>query len=351
MLSTSIFVGAIIATLQASHAVQPCSSDCQITVRASVTLDGVGGTSKVLRLEDGSIVLTHIYNSDRLELYSPQGRLLNQWGGPGDGPGEYKHIVDLARSPDGLLMVFDSRGRITLLDQQGHVVDTERHPGDLFPGGATPLPDGRIALNRRAREAELFGYWMFTFDPESNEVTPFGQRFNNLPFGLGATNVGARHIISHGNAIWAVHFFAYEAEKFGQGGERVTSWRASDTAFPSYDYQNWGDDARNGRLGRMPDGGVRPNIAGASIDQHDRLWVALNMPEPNAEELVEQGRVSDAFHGIIDVRDLETGTLLASRRVEDYLWGFADSGELISYIETPHVVALRLWNVSLEEER
>lgn len=71
--------------------------------------------------KQGNLVISHIVASgsskhkigDRISIYSPQGKLIRQWGKPGKGPGEFN-------CPGGIAVA--DNGRIYVADQTNHRV-------------------------------------------------------------------------------------------------------------------------------------------------------------------------------------------------------------------------------------
>jgi hypothetical protein len=87
---------------------------------------------------DGNVYVTD--NSQRVTVISPAGRVLRRWGQPGSGPGEFRFVSDtsdpsalhgsIAVGPNGMVYVSDSgNGRVEVFTPQGRFVRQFGSPG------------------------------------------------------------------------------------------------------------------------------------------------------------------------------------------------------------------------------
>lgn len=95
-------------------------------------------------LEDGRVAVGNA-GMDQVLLLSPSGGSLRTVGRAGAGPGEFRTITTLHRSPEGGFNVYDARlGRLSEFDAEGDLVSTERlNP----PNSATDLRPLSVGLN------------------------------------------------------------------------------------------------------------------------------------------------------------------------------------------------------------
>jgi len=115
---------------------------------------GAGGPAALYRvsgaqlLADGSIVVADA--SRELRRFDPAGRYIGHYGGPGDGPGEFRHVSRLRRVGNDSLFVFDARAfRVTVFGPDGSVVRSAHipiQPGGLY--GWLTAGDGSLFLIR-----------------------------------------------------------------------------------------------------------------------------------------------------------------------------------------------------------
>ncbi len=96
---------------------------------------------------DGNIYLGHFSamkaneekKPDRISVYSPQGKLLRQWGRTGTGDGEFDYPGGIAVSGDGRVYVADQTNRrVQVFDREGKF---------LFKWGEYGMTDGRFGGN------------------------------------------------------------------------------------------------------------------------------------------------------------------------------------------------------------
>lgn len=69
-----------------------------------------------------------IYVGDRqaaeVRVFSPDGVFMRRFGGPGDGPGEFREINGLGRAPEGIAVLDGELGRVTIFRPGGTVART-----------------------------------------------------------------------------------------------------------------------------------------------------------------------------------------------------------------------------------
>jgi len=70
--------------------------------------------------ESGDIFITDGYGNSRIHKYSPDGKLIESWGGPGVGEGEFNIIHNIATDKDGYIYVCDRENhRVQVFDRHG----------------------------------------------------------------------------------------------------------------------------------------------------------------------------------------------------------------------------------------
>lgn len=73
---------------------------------------------------NGEIFVTDGYGNARVHKFSPDGKLLQSWGSPGDGPGQFKIPHGIAIDQRGVLFVADrENSRIQLFSSDGDYID------------------------------------------------------------------------------------------------------------------------------------------------------------------------------------------------------------------------------------
>ncbi len=104
--------------------------------------------------EAGNIYLGHFPASsrvkekfpDRLSVYSPEGKLLHEWGKSGTGPREFDYIGGLAFAPGGRLYVADQTNhRVQVLDRNGRFLSMwGKYGGKTGEFAGTTNPKSRV---------------------------------------------------------------------------------------------------------------------------------------------------------------------------------------------------------------
>ena len=85
---------------------------------------------------DGNIFVSDGYGNRRVHKFNPLGELITSWGSPGDGPGEFALVHNLAVDRNNRVLVCDrENNRIQIFDSEGIYIDqwTDLHmPGDIY---------------------------------------------------------------------------------------------------------------------------------------------------------------------------------------------------------------------------
>jgi DNA-binding beta-propeller fold protein YncE len=123
--------------------------------------------------KQGNLVLSHILASgsskhkigDRISIYSPQGKLIRQWGKPGKGPGEFN-------CPGGIAVA--ANGNIYVADQTNHRVQVFDPTGQfLFEWGKYGSQPGEFG-GKANPKSRVGGPQFLAFDSEGNLWTTEG---------------------------------------------------------------------------------------------------------------------------------------------------------------------------------
>jgi len=115
----------------------------------SVQFFGVTGG---IRLPDGRIAVLNS-GSSTIRIFDPQGRLLHEFGGAGDGPGEFRSLSSVHLLHGDTVLIWDSRrpGYSIFTSSGAHLGSQAlRPPGTQQLQSLSPLPDGRLLLRTYA---------------------------------------------------------------------------------------------------------------------------------------------------------------------------------------------------------
>lgn len=119
-------------------------ADWRLSPTPRLTIGRVAGDSDylfadiadVLRRPNGTVVVGD-NGGPSVRFYDEEGVFLRSVGGPGDGPGEFRHILAVEECQPGQIHVHDGfQNRITVLDATGHLSET--FPVPLETSGFRP---------------------------------------------------------------------------------------------------------------------------------------------------------------------------------------------------------------------
>lgn len=143
-----------------------------------------------------------------LELQPPElrvydatnGRYIETLGREGDGPGEYRHPVDLAISAEGTVAVLSMSGRLTFWDTAGVLLKVDHAGAGMATDVVAAAGDTFYVKLDVFPPADVSRFYLVT--PDSAIATPFfddervaatderGRRYRNHSYAVGATPKG-----------------------------------------------------------------------------------------------------------------------------------------------------------------
>lgn len=150
---------------------------------------------------DGNFYVSDYGNTDRIQVFDPEGKWLRQWGGHGYEQGEFLRPRALAMSREDHLYVADScNHRIQVFDTQGNLLQIfggKRgvQPGEMaFPYDVAVAPDGSVYA------CEYGNSRVQKFAPDGRSVGIWGGQGRgpgqlNNPWALALDSQGAISVI------------------------------------------------------------------------------------------------------------------------------------------------------------
>ena len=105
-----------------------------------------------LRFSDGRIAILNS-GSKTVRVFGADGGLIAEFGGSGDGPGEFRTLGSIHRLPGDTLLIWDGRRPgFSLFTVSGEFVRSQRltPPGTEQLSGVEPLSDGRLVVKTYA---------------------------------------------------------------------------------------------------------------------------------------------------------------------------------------------------------
>jgi hypothetical protein len=277
----------------------------------------------------GSFIATIIRPSPRVLLFDSAGRFVRQLGRQGQGPGEFSGWANFLGTGRGDSAYFVDQGRrysaftpslvfVRMIPYSGPpVLGPLPLPNGTFVGtvrpGVSASPSGPIRqpytnpavlISAEGEIVRRFG----TVDPaEGQACVPCSTRYASL------TRDGA--------GFWLVRRNTYDIRRFTLDGEergaltvRDSPWMQPWTALPTAPYAH---------VEQVSDGGG------------GRIWVVGRAPPPGETRFIRAGtaawdvRREQNLSTVIEVIDVERGTLLVSRRFEREVYSFIDADHVI----------------------
>jgi sugar lactone lactonase YvrE len=153
---------------------------------------------------DGRFYVTEYGDFDRVQVFTPEGRFVRQWGGHGYDPGQFLKPRALTIDGDDLLYVADSANhRIQVFETSGKLVRAWGRrgtgPGEMsYPYDVALAPDGTLYVveygNSRVQHFTRDGRPLGTWGSPGREP---GQLDN--PYALAVDSTGAVSVVDSGN--------------------------------------------------------------------------------------------------------------------------------------------------------
>lgn len=147
---------------------------------------------------DGLVYVADTGNK-RVQVFSPDGEFLREWGGGGSAPGQLNEPVGLAFGPDGQVYVADSWNfRLQVLEPDGEPVREWSISGWDNPA-VEEKPFVAVDAERRVYVTDPGHYRVLVFDAEGGYLYSFGQfGFDNgsfaLPMGVAVGPDGSLYV-------------------------------------------------------------------------------------------------------------------------------------------------------------
>ena len=141
--------------------------------------------TRVVRAPNGDLYASDGYGNTAVHRFSPEGRLLQSWGGLGEEPGRFGIVHSLWADAWGRILVADRElDRVQVFDGSGRLLkalDGLLYPTDVAADDAflyVAEREGRISIfNYDLELTAQIGYWLSPILPHSMAVDPQGNLF------------------------------------------------------------------------------------------------------------------------------------------------------------------------------
>jgi hypothetical protein len=304
--------------------------DCEIRIEHVVTLadlDGRAGLASPLtltRLPDGRFLVVTSIDQTSILLFDATGRFVRRAGRRGGGPDEFGGILAIRSGPADSIHVLDAmNARYAVIGpdlQVARTVRLETRGGqfEILDDGSTVMlgPVRRAPPLERLHVLDANGTRVRSFMPQPDAAMPAAhRRFTATRSGTIAVSHGRDYVIE----IWDA-----------AGQHRKTVFRDAPW-FPPF----------------SPDGPRGPTQKAPQFDPEGRLWTLNEVADPNAPAALAPRLppntpgltrlppppMNELYDSVLEVLDLESGTLLATKRVEESILTLLPGGFAASYRE------------------
>jgi len=289
-------------------------------------VEGFVGVDPMLTEIRGTIYLAHQDQRDQLQVFLGSGEFGGTLGRQGEGPGEFRRIMDVDQDSAGLLVVWDGGGsrvsRFEIMPDSEHrlVGAIQVSNARATRGGVTVLPDGGFLVNAYVTAGGGTGRNLHRLNPDGSflwSVDAMGRSDRR-------SDVQWRAVaMADDSTFWA----APRTGSYRIDRRRLADGELIDSLLPNrawYDERNDVQEEGGQHIGPSLN---PPNIVDIHVDSDGLLWVLGNYTTAEGNDVVG--------HGVVDVFAIETGALVASRTEppgERYFSGFDQSGRLIEVV-------------------
>lgn len=321
--------------------------DLQVTL-GSVSEPTVGTTSHALWDSSDRIFLGHDQAPSQIMQFDSTGAFVRALGREGDGPGEHRRLMRIALGPGDSLYAFDyGVPRVTVYTPDLEVGRVDGLPGPVRD--AVVFTDGRMVLHARIPTSERIGLPLHLASSDGSVLHSFGA--SNPVERPVRPALQLRYLAwASSDAVWAARMNEYVVEEWRRDGTLVRRFERD----PDW-FDGWLE--RRGVSASEP---PQPFLRGVHQDDRGRLLVLATIAGENWQEGLEiEGdqrgersvRVRNfelLYDSRLDVIDTETGRLIVSQKLPQYLVGFTNRGDLVGYrTGAADIPYIDLWRMSV----
>ena len=286
--------------------------DCGIEITELVRLgdaDGPGiieGTGRSVVRDRELGYLVYAVGGTYIKVFGHDGTFQRKIGREGDGPGEFRGIIDVD-VVDGRIVVLDPmRGHIFVLSPTGEYIGG--HLYEYRPGRFTPVGDGRIVVTSSNWRSRVVEHPLQMIDVASGvTVLEFGavnagERKTDVGMLFGGQEVGS--VLNRSRTVWWASRPLPTVQEWSLEGERVRVIEGELPWFPA--------------ITDFPDRRREPPATrwrGVALDGEDNLWMLIQTADPEWDEIemipgpegpqLPPGRGDDYRDNRIDVFNLQ----------------------------------------------
>lgn len=256
--------------------------DCGLEVTELVRLgdgDGPGiieGSGRLVVWNRDLGYLVHAVGGAYIKVFGHDGTFQRKIGREGDGPGEFRGIIDVD-VVDGRIVVLDPmRGRIFVLSPTGEYISG--HLYEYRPGRFTPVGDGRIVVTSSNWRSRVVEHPLQLIDVASGATTlefgavNAGERKTDVELRFGGQEAGS--VLSRSGTVWWASRPRPAVQEWSLEGEQL---RVIDGELPWFP-----------AITEFPDRRREPpatRLRGVALDGNENLWLLVETADPEWDEI------------------------------------------------------------------
>ena len=253
-------------------------------------------------------------NTDGLKqvgVFDQDGRLKKVLGGLGEGPGEFKFINHIVVGSGDTLYVYDhAQLRRSVFDPNHEFVRTDPIPASAWQ--ILPLPSGLMVVNSSIATRDRVGWPLHTIGPDGGVLHSFGADPPlSRPDGALLEHRGIA--IDTEGVLWVAPRNAYELSTYSAVGSRFEPTNRGLYRRGVEWFQPWTEPLLDGKprpsLKQIAFGPEDPTLLWVLMSVADAEWAPLSQPQRSSQELI-----NSQYDSILEVIDVKSGSVLASRR-------------------------------------
>lgn len=272
---------------------------------------------------------------NRILVYDSDTNLESVWGRDGEGPGEYRSIMQLLMLRGDSLGAFDqANSRLTVLNADGTVARTQLLPVNPYPHQIAQLADGSIVVAGGEHTAAATGYVMHVVRPDGS-FSPSVPAETVDPYRPSAAQ---RRMAAAGMTVWAARPDRYEITEYAADGTPLRILKREVDWFPDREVEGVANDPA-----REP---PHPFLTTVHVNEVGLIWTMVRLADADWAPVDDVASLSreQRYDSIVEVIDPDRGVVVRSQRFPWNGHGFTNDGLIVSQREDAlGVVILDVW--------
>ena len=147
--------------------------------------------------------------AEDVRLYAGDGALLNHFGGPGEGPGEFRRLVGAVRTAGGAIATIDGGARLSRWSQDGDSLLGDFATGLRRPSGLAPSGPGEVIVYTspavsESNQTNVPVLFRLNLENETVAELPFRARLTETTLGAALTVDSPPPVVYDGHVYFAM---------------------------------------------------------------------------------------------------------------------------------------------------